>query len=241
MFLGGSSGYNQRDGSQWSRGPFLALFSKTAGGEIRACVRHARMHQLGHFMVGDLIIKSDRAKAIHDTGPSPTHPHPEHYKPYILDGAYRVYIEGTYGDNGLTIDVEKYVGLWEILHPLPVELTWMKWKDKQGWNSAGSEGPSIRQWAIDNIKMLRRPFMEDSTENLRRSMAKEINENPGTREELEATHGKGNVWDTEELKRDFDVQGFAAPFVIVTRKKDGVSGTLLFQHHPRFYWGFQAR
>lgn len=241
MFLGGSSGYNQRDGSQWSRGPFLALFSKTAGGEIRACVRHVRMHQLGHFMVGDLIIKSDRALARQD--PHFGKPPYEAYRPYITDGAYRVYVEGTYGDNGLTIDVEKYVGLWEILHPLPVELTWMKWKNKQGWNSAGSEGPSIRQWAIDNIKMLRRPFVEDIdlSENARRAKTAELNNNPKTREELEAEHGTGNVWDTEELKRDFNVQGFLAPYVGVTRKADGQEGLLSFQHHPRFYWGFKAR
>jgi hypothetical protein len=34
------------------------------------------------------------------------------------------------------------------------------------------------------------------------------------------------------------VIGFLAPFVVVRRKIDGVKGSLEFQHHPRFYFGF---
>jgi hypothetical protein len=29
-----------------------------------------------------------------------------------------------------------------------------------------------------------------------------------------------------------------APFVVVRRKADGVKGSLMFQHMPRFYYGF---
>ncbi len=46
------------------------------------------------------------------------------------------------------------------------------------------------------------------------------------------------VWDTTEMRRDFDVTGFLAPFVVVRRKADGVVGTLEFAHTPRYYWGF---
>jgi hypothetical protein len=77
---------------------------------------------------------------------------------------------------------------------------------------------------------------EDRTEGPRRAMVEAINADPGDRERLEAEHGQ--VWDTEEMSADFNVQGFAAPFIIVTRKSDGVKGSLLFQHYPRFYWGF---
>lgn len=49
----------------------------------------------------------------------------------------------------------------------------------------------------------------------------------------------GPVWDTEELVADFDVVGFAAPFVVVKRKSDGVKGTLMFTHRPRFYFKFE--
>jgi hypothetical protein len=77
----------------------------------------------------------------------------------------------------------------------------------------------------------------DPTESIRMEMAARINANPGSREALEAEHGQ--VWDTQELQQDFSVQGFAAPFIVVTRKADGVRGSLLFQHRPRFYYGFE--
>ena len=50
----------------------------------------------------------------------------------------------------------------------------------------------------------------------------------------------GQVWDTSELQRDYEVIGFAAPFVKVTRRSDGVAGTLEFTHMPRFYYRFAS-
>ena len=76
----------------------------------------------------------------------------------------------------------------------------------------------------------------DPTEQSRRNMVKEINAEPGSREALEAQHGQ--VWDTEQLRADFDVQGFMAPLVCVRRKSDGETGTMKFQHNPRFYFDF---
>jgi hypothetical protein len=78
--------------------------------------------------------------------------------------------------------------------------------------------------------------MIDETEDIRRQMVAEINANAGPRAELEAKHGQ--VWDTSELRSDFEVLGFSAPFVIVKRKSDGVRGSLLFQHDPRLYHSF---
>lgn len=80
--------------------------------------------------------------------------------------------------------------------------------------------------------------MSDSTEGIRRAMVAEINANAGDRERLEAEHGQ--VWDTAQMQEDFSVVGFAAPFVIVKRKSDGVEGTLMFQHSPRFYYAFSG-
>jgi hypothetical protein len=80
--------------------------------------------------------------------------------------------------------------------------------------------------------------MDDATENIRKALVAEINTDPGSREALEAAHGQ--VWNTEELKRDFDVQGFMAPFVIVKRKSDGATGSLMFQHYERFYFDWKA-
>lgn len=53
------------------------------------------------------------------------------------------------------------------------------------------------------------------------------------REELEAQYGQ--VWDTEQLRAEFEVLSFLAPFVMV-RRKNGQRGSLQFQHAPRFYF-----
>ena len=78
----------------------------------------------------------------------------------------------------------------------------------------------------------------DPTEAARRSLQQEVNADLSPREVLEHAHGQ--VWDTEQLREDFNVTGFMAPFVVVHRLGDGVKGTLMFQHSPRLYWGFQA-
>jgi len=80
--------------------------------------------------------------------------------------------------------------------------------------------------------------MSDATESIRREMINEINADPGSREHLEANHGQ--VWDTSELTRDFEVRGFMAPIVVAKRRADNVLGSLEFQHNPRLYYGFKA-
>jgi hypothetical protein len=79
--------------------------------------------------------------------------------------------------------------------------------------------------------------MTDPTEDIRKQMVAEINAEPGSREYLQAKHGR--VWTTSELSDDFEVIGFAAPLAVVRRKSDGQKGSLYFQHHPRFYFGFE--
>lgn len=80
--------------------------------------------------------------------------------------------------------------------------------------------------------------MSDPTETIRRQQVAEINADPGSREALEATHGQ--VYDTQQLREQFEVLGFAAPLIVVRRRSDGVKGSLYFQHNPRFYFDFQA-
>lgn len=84
-------------------------------------------------------------------------------------------------------------------------------------------------------------IVDDVTEDLRRVMVENINADPGSREGLEAQHGR--VWNTEELTKEFRVLGFMAPFVIVTNLETGKKGSLTFQHHPRFYflWSEDSR
>jgi hypothetical protein len=78
--------------------------------------------------------------------------------------------------------------------------------------------------------------MQDPTEAIRRERVAEINAQPGSREALEAQYGQ--VWDTDQLRQDFEVIGFFAPLVVVVRKSDNVKGSLEFQHSPRIYFNF---
>ena len=79
--------------------------------------------------------------------------------------------------------------------------------------------------------------MSDPTESVRHEMLAEINAEPGSRAALEAKHGQ--VWDTDQVREQFEVISFLAPLVVVRRRSDSVKGSLMFQHHPRFYFGFQ--
>ena len=79
--------------------------------------------------------------------------------------------------------------------------------------------------------------MSDPTESIRRQEVAEINAKPGSREALEAEHGQ--VWDTDQMRADFDALGFMAPYIVVSRKSDGVKGSLQFQHEPRLYYSFK--
>ena len=78
--------------------------------------------------------------------------------------------------------------------------------------------------------------MHDETEQARRECQTELNTNAAARLELTGAYGK--VWDTEELRQDFEVLGFMAPFVIVRERKSGNKGSLEFQHGPRFYFNW---
>jgi len=49
----------------------------------------------------------------------------------------------------------------------------------------------------------------------------------------------GRKWTTDELRAEFEVQGYAAPFVVVRRRCDGAVGTLEFTHSPRTYFGWR--
>lgn len=51
-------------------------------------------------------------------------------------------------------------------------------------------------------------------------------------------HGE-QTWDTQALQRDFEVLNFAAPFVVVRRRSDGVTGSLEFTNVPRRYFAWR--
>lgn len=80
--------------------------------------------------------------------------------------------------------------------------------------------------------------MYELAEALRRQRLIEINVESRDRAALEATYGQ--VWSPDELTRDFVVEGFLAPYVVVVRKQDHQRGSLEFQRQPRYYMNFVA-
>ncbi len=80
----------------------------------------------------------------------------------------------------------------------------------------------------------------DTTENFRRNLVGKINNeiesNDENKERNRLSEQYGQVWDTNELSTDFEIDGFMAPYVVARRKSDNKHGTLMFQHLPRFYF-----
>ena len=64
----------------------------------------------------------------------------------------------------------------------------------------------------------------------------ELNQARAARTLLETRYGK--VWDSDQLRADFEIVGFLAPFVAVKQIATGKVGSLEFQHDPRFYFNF---
>lgn len=80
--------------------------------------------------------------------------------------------------------------------------------------------------------------MNDPTEGIRRQLQCALNAAQSERLVLEEQYGQ--VWNTDELRAEFEVVGFLAPFVVVRRRSDGKKGSMTFQHNPRYYFDFQA-
>ena len=75
-------------------------------------------------------------------------------------------------------------------------------------------------------------------EQLRMERLREIQkQGPLDRDQLAELYGQ--VWDTAQMTEEFDVTGFGAPMVVVTRKSDKQKGSLEFQNFPRFYFSFE--
>lgn len=118
-------------------GPFLILFSKTPGKEVRALVRHVSLRQSGHFMVGRA-----HAALMHHRKPSTE---------------FTIPLSGTFGADGLTRDPDEIVtegyNIWDYLLQLPDDLTRKFWKDESGY------GAQLHEWAVanrDNLRPLKR-------------------------------------------------------------------------------------
>ena len=95
----------------------------------------------------------------------------------------------------------------------------------------GSELPTLEELRVAAQGMTDEEFK-------RWVLARAINSVAAERVQLEIRVG-GPVMDSEELRAEYTVLGFGAPFCSVVRKSDGQRGTLTFQHSPRYYWGFE--
>lgn len=138
-------GYNRHD-EQVAHGLFLIIVQKPddkAGRpELRACARHIRMKQLGHWMMANVNL-----------------------------GGFNICLSGTYGSDGLPLYLgqhfpngkpaqftdEQALALFNKLLPIPAELQTAFW-DGGGHNTGGKEMPLFKDWGLKNEKELRKPI-----------------------------------------------------------------------------------
>lgn len=71
----------------------------------------------------------------------------------------------------------------------------------------------------------------DKTEGIRRAMVYAINSGQ--------VQPEGQEWTSDQLREEFEVIGFLAPYVVVVNKATGKKGSLLFRHEPRIYFGYR--
>lgn len=76
--------------------------------------------------------------------------------------------------------------------------------------------------------------MTDPTADIRRDMLPQMPAELAARKEAGET-----IWNTDQMREEFEVLGFAAPLVVVQRKSDGATGSLKFTHNPRYYFDWQ--
>jgi hypothetical protein len=68
----------------------------------------------------------------------------------IPDPQKYLVVSGSYGNDGMPCDWEDLtVKSRTNLIPVPQEIAEIYWKGEGGWNSSGSEGPTMRKWAFE--------------------------------------------------------------------------------------------
>jgi hypothetical protein len=135
MFIKSGRKWYTRNG-QHSSGAFLMLFCRE-GRELRACVRHVKLTQIGHFMIGQ-----------------------------VKFGPWEFVLSGGFGSDGLPINLSGYTTekmtpeevdhFWEQLVSVPQELAEKYWKSESHNGIAASVANDLRKWALANLKALRK-------------------------------------------------------------------------------------
>lgn len=98
--------------------------------------------------------------------------------------------------------------------------------------NAGEEIASVHSLTSDLCQSCK-SVTSMNTDNIRRDMIA----NGEPEQNLAAT--TDTTYDTQALSAEFEVLGFAAPFVVVRRRSDDVKGSLEFTHSPRVYFNFR--
>jgi hypothetical protein len=107
------------------------VYPQVDGRKLYAIVRHARLRQLGHFMMGSISIGGG-------------------WKGYSLT------VSGTYGGDGLPCSYEKVPPhLRHHLIEVPQAVADQYWEGKGGWNSAGSEAGAMRAYGLSLLQRKR--------------------------------------------------------------------------------------
>lgn len=121
--------YYDADGSQHhSRAPFLILACDVPGSDLYACIRVVALSQCGHWMMGTARIAGES-----------------------------VCMSGSYGSDGLPGTLADYSDrVRAAFVRVPDDIVRAYWHaDDPGWNSAGSEAPTLARWARANMAQLR--------------------------------------------------------------------------------------
>ena len=124
MYITKTQTYYAGTEQRTTRGNFLLLLQRKDGPHNAegtfAVVRKVALRQLGHFMMGRV----------------------------NLGGRWHS-VSGSYGNDGLPMDVER---MPDDAKPLPPDL-YEAWNKGGGWNSAGSEASAMRAWALQTFSV----------------------------------------------------------------------------------------
>jgi len=109
--------------------------------ELRCLVRHVRMNQLGQFMMGEVKFRLPGE-----------------------DEAVRIGLSGSLGNDDLPLTVPKFeqtpteipARLWELLTPIPEELSAKFWRGNREDGSLQESLAQFRLWARKNVSRLRK-------------------------------------------------------------------------------------
>ena len=104
------------------------------------------------------------------------------------------------------------------------------WQEKHG--TPLSEDEEVVVLTSNDLQTYRERYMDVELKMLER----QLNSAPKNRSELLETEAE--VWDSDEVRGEFEITGFKSPFALARHLGSGQRGTLLFQDDPRYYFGW---